>query len=125
MSFLQFTFELTILNFPEFSSTDRNLEMLGKGSYGKVYKGIDEKQIHNVIKTIPYKSFENHEDENDESLERKLISKNLERAIMEYCFCKLFSALKVGPRMLMHCGFDMIIFNDSIEFCMESCSKPK
>lgn len=41
--------------------------------------------------------------------------------LKEYFFLKLFSELKIGPKLKQSFGFDLIISHDCIEFSMELC----
>lgn len=42
----------------------------------------------------------------------------LEWAILEYAFCRVCSVLGVGPKMKLRPGFDILCFEDSVEFAM-------
>jgi len=44
--------------------------------------------------------------------------KSLMGVIKEYFFVKLFSELKIGPKVKKCFGFDMIVTKDCIEFSM-------
>lgn len=37
--------------------------------------------------------------------------------------CKLFSTLGIGPLIKPLSGFDLIIYQNTVEFCMEVCEK--
>lgn len=43
-----------------------------------------------------------------------LSQKNLQKVIIEYCFNKLFSVLKVGPFISYNLSFDLIIYNSTV-----------
>ncbi len=51
--------------------------------------------------------------------------KKLSNAIIEYCMYKLCSALKIGPHTPAYFGFDLLIFNSTVEFSMEKCVNKK
>lgn len=115
VSFSYFMVEIAVLNSLE-ESVCPFLEMLNFGSFSKIYlieKWLeDSKGGHDVIKSILYSK----EKESNESNE-----KSLRNSIIEFSFVKLFSALKIGPVVHKIFGFDMLIFQDTVEFCMELC----
>lgn len=43
-------------------------------------------------------------------------------AIKEYSILKISSILGVGPKMNNIFGFDMVVYDECIEFCMEECT---
>ena len=53
--------------------------------------------------------------------DRETMSKKIDEIIEEYFFYKIASVLEVGPEMKNHFGYDLICFDDRIEFAMELC----
>lgn len=49
--------------------------------------------------------------------------KYIRLTILEYCFYKLFSILRIGPKVYDIFGFNLIIYDDSIEFAVEECKE--
>lgn len=49
--------------------------------------------------------------------------KKLKLIIIEYCYSKLSSALKVGPLIYDLFGFDLIVSKSDAEFGMEICTR--
>lgn len=43
-------------------------------------------------------------------------------AIKEYCLLKIASILGVGPKLNNMFGFDLVVYDECIEFCMEECT---
>jgi len=41
--------------------------------------------------------------------------------INEYCLLKIASAVTAGPRHITPFGFDLVIYDNCIEFAMEYC----
>jgi hypothetical protein len=41
------------------------------------------------------------------------------RVIKEFCLLKIAAILKIGPQLSNIFGFDIVVFNDCAEFCME------
>ena len=50
-----------------------------------------------------------------------ITSPSMQKIIKEYCIGKISSALECGPFIGNILGFDMIVFNNRIEFAMEQC----
>lgn len=50
-------------------------------------------------------------------------SKKLKKIVVEYCYSKLSSALKIGPLIYDLFGFDLIVSKEYIEFGMEICTR--
>ena len=50
-----------------------------------------------------------------------ITSPALQKIIKEYCIGKICSALECGPFIGNILGFDLIVFNNRIEFAMEQC----
>lgn len=46
---------------------------------------------------------------------------NIKEIITECCYSKLFSALRIGPAFIKLFGFDLVIYEDSVEFALEKC----
>ena len=47
--------------------------------------------------------------------------KRLYEAIKECCITKVCGVFEIGPRPVQPMGFDLITYNDCIDFCMEKC----
>ena len=45
------------------------------------------------------------------------------RVIEDYCFSKLFSCLGIGPRVSDFMGFDLVLYDGSVEYLIEKCEK--
>jgi hypothetical protein len=43
------------------------------------------------------------------------------RVIKEFCLLKIAAILNVGPQLNNIFGFDIVVFKDCAEFCMERC----
>jgi serine/threonine protein kinase len=43
------------------------------------------------------------------------------RVVKEFCLLKVAAILKVGPQLSNLFGFDIVVFKDCAEFCMEQC----
>ena len=39
-------------------------------------------------------------------------------AIIEYCYNKIFSVLEIGPKITRSLGFDLICYQNTLEFTM-------
>jgi hypothetical protein len=50
-----------------------------------------------------------------------LTSKSMEIIFEEYCIALISSILRCGPKMYKYCGFDLLVFNNRVEFMMEKC----
>ena len=48
----------------------------------------------------------------------------IKKAIEEYSLYLIASNLKIGPKITRLFGFDLIVYENCIEFSMEKCSKP-
>jgi hypothetical protein len=48
-------------------------------------------------------------------------AKTIRNVVQEYSITKLSSLLECGPSVGKFTGFDLIIFNNSVEFSMEEC----
>lgn len=78
-----------------------------KGNFGEVvFFQLNSKAT--AIKSIKFKELENK-------------CKHLLLFLQEVIYNKLFSALKIGPKLVKLCGADALIFKDTFEFCMEKC----
>lgn len=42
-------------------------------------------------------------------------------SIKEYCILKICYELECGPKVHNYFGFDLLIYQDSIQFAMEQC----
>lgn len=80
---------------------------VGAGAYGKVYK------CRYKGRNIAIKCFKKSDD--------KLTLKHFSSVLTEYCLLKIASALEAGPNMTDIYGFDIMVFEDCIEFGMELC----
>ena len=47
----------------------------------------------------------------------------INKAIKEYTILKICSSLGCGPRTRNTFGFDLIVYDDSVIFCMEMCQE--
>ena len=94
---------IKILNIQECNT--KHEKVLGKGGYANIYKGFyDGKEI--VLKCVPVKS-----------------EKTRRRTIEEYFLLRVASALGCAPRIDKIFGFDMLMYQECIEFPMEVCLK--
>lgn len=103
-----FILKIKILNVDKASPLSRR-QIDQAGRFGNVYRipfyGIE----------IAIKSFSLAE------LNQEQIQTKISLAIEEYCITKICDALECGPSVIQPFGFDLIIFNDRIEFAMEKC----
>ena len=81
------------------------IQLLGKGMFGNVYFYKDDKRW--AIKCLP--------------IEEDDFREYFTRAIKEYCLFKIATAIRVGPNLggVSLSGFDLICYQDCIEFVME------
>ena len=79
--------------------------MIGKGGFGTIYNFNNLHAIKNVRFT-------------------KLTKDSaIKKAIEEYCLYQISSALQIGPKITQLFGFDLIIYENCVEFTMEKCSR--
>ena len=83
---------------------------LGKGGLARVYLLQDFEGRQMAVKSVKFCKGEK-------------ISDSIYRQVEDYCFSKILSCLGVGPKVETFMGFDLVIYEDSIEFLMEKCSR--
>lgn len=118
--FSNFMVEITVLNLIEESKSPENFELIGYGAYSKVYLADDPQIGKHVIKSVAYRTEKQKQKESKE--EQTKIQHSLSRLIFEFCLSKLFSALRIGPQVMRKMGFDLVIYANTVEFCLEQCT---
>ena len=98
----QFTLQLKALN----AMCDSDIHSCGQvssGTYGTVYRAKFREKFY-AVKCI--------------RLDRDSLNytKTLTKAIKEFCFLKICSILKLGPKVTNAFGFDLILYENCIEF---------
>ena len=51
-------------------------------------------------------------------VDEELLSKAIGRVILEYCLTKISSILECGPVVSSNFGFDIIIYENAVEFAL-------
>ena len=51
------------------------------------------------------------------------MNSSIDEILKEICFYKIASSLEIGPAYQQIFGFDVLLFDDSIEFAMEMCEQ--
>ena len=83
--------------------------LIAKGTYGKIYDyKFNDKNY--VIKSQKLKL-----------KDREELNKNFDEIIKEYFCSKIASAIGIGPAMEKIFGYDLLWFDDSLEFALEKC----
>ena len=95
VSYSHFLIELTLLHCIGESVT-KSFKHLGKGAFSRVHK-------YEGDKVVAIKSVYVGDGSVSENLER-----SLRKLVIEYSMSKLFSCLKVGPKVCKTFGFDLI-----------------
>ena len=85
--------------------------LISSGSYGKVYR------THLYCKNFTIKS------QLITSEDRAYLNSSIDEILREICFYKIASLLEIGPAYRQIFGFDILLFDDSIEFAMEMCEQ--
>ena len=58
-----------------------------------------------------------------EPKDRATLNQKIDAVLREYTLSKIASVLRFGPKMEKIFGYDILSFNDGIEFAMEMCQK--
>ena len=85
-------------------------KIVSYGSFGCVYQFQDKWSRKNAIKS-----------QQISTKDRASLNKNIDAIIEEYFFYKIASILRVGPFLEQIFGYDIVCYDDSIEFAMEMC----
>ena len=93
------------------SARDFPRVLLSSGNYGKVYQA-DINYVSFAIKS-----------QTITSQDRAHLNSSIDEIIKEICFYKIASSLRFGPAYHRIFGFDILLFDDSIEFAMEVCDR--
>lgn len=120
----QFFLIIKMLNIPRNAESDLNPQAsIGKGNFGIVKElNIENKKI--AIKKISFESNIKKELFNIPHLlnpEDCADPFGIRFAIREYCIYKICSMLKIGPQIIFTDVYDLVCYNDCIEFQMELC----
>ena len=116
----KFHLEIKMLNLHRLSEKEVS-SGIGFGSFG-IVKQVEVQGQKMAIKKIMFDShppqdiFAALADRNDYSF-----CPDIEAAIREYAIYKICSMLQVGPQIIFSDGYDLVCFNDCIEFQMELC----
>lgn len=116
----QYEMPVTMLNLP-YASSKGSSTLLGQGSFG-VVMAIPHRQDW-VSKRIYFRDRIDILKEEEDNLKRCIQSttSDLRDVLVEYGFFRICSALGIGPYVSHGENFDLICYNDCVEFLMERC----
>ena len=99
-----------------------NQRFLGKGAFGEVAK-VSANGINLAIKKIPFKLQKKYNFNIPYLLDPEDYAHpvQIRRVIRQYCIYKICSMLEIGPKVIFNDVYDLVCFNNCIEFQMELC----
>jgi hypothetical protein len=106
VSYSSFTFDISVLNVEGISHTHFIPDCF-KGSFSAIYRAWSKGS------SVAIKS--NKIDETN-------FSNIFTNTLQEYIVFKIIEQFEAGPAMKNYLGFDLLIYDDTIEFSMEFCS---
>ena len=92
-------------------SASFNRKIISTGTYATIYK-IENDEEEYVIKSQSIKE-----------KNKVMMDEAIDDIIREYIFYKIASILEVGPALRAVFGYDILCFDDRIEFAIEYCPR--
>jgi hypothetical protein len=103
----RFTFLISLIFVKEESSAHQ-IHIHASGNFSTIYQA----KVMDRVVAIKCTSYSNEDFETV-----------FEAVLAEYLIFLVASSLGIGPKMEKNLGFDLIVYQDCIEFCMEYCEQ--